>query len=140
MSSTFTQFVRQFTVLAAALTLALGFSLIATAWTGPTGTPPNDNAAPPINVGANSQVKAGGLGVTNLVADQLCFGADCKSSWPQVVSAGVSSCEICVRGGVSNGGYGSWQCKPFNGGVAASGAESSNAGRGTTVEVEVRCE
>ena len=52
------------------------------AWTAPTQSPPNGNVAAPINVGAVDQVKAAGLGVTNLIANQICFGADCRSAWP----------------------------------------------------------
>ena len=41
------------------------------AWTGPTSSAPNGNIALPINVSAVNQVKDGGLGVTNLVADTV---------------------------------------------------------------------
>lgn len=49
--------------------LALVFSLggtIAAAWTGPTGSPPSNNVAAPINGGSASQVKNGNLGVNGL--------------------------------------------------------------------------
>lgn len=39
-------------------------ALIAAAWTGPTGSPPSENVAAPINVGATGQIKQGPLGVT----------------------------------------------------------------------------
>lgn len=38
----------------------------AAAWSGPTGTPPNNNVAQPINISAQDQVKQGGLGVSAL--------------------------------------------------------------------------
>lgn len=55
-------------------------------WTGPTQSAPNGNVPEPINVSAVNQVKSGGLGVTNLVADNICFGTDCKNSWSSVTS------------------------------------------------------
>lgn len=64
-----------------ALILSVGVSYVF-AWTGPTATAPNGNTPAPINVSATSQVKSGGLGVTNLVADSLCLGINCITSWP----------------------------------------------------------
>ena len=44
------------------LTLAI-FATTAIAWTGPSGTPPNNNVAAPINVSTSNQIKDGSLGV-----------------------------------------------------------------------------
>ncbi|HCR52217.1 TPA: hypothetical protein DIV48_01045 [Candidatus Kaiserbacteria bacterium] len=47
-----------------ALVLGVGLSIGATyvyAWTGPTGTAPNNNTPPPINTSATAQTKSGGL-------------------------------------------------------------------------------
>lgn len=82
MHSDFVKFVRQFSVLTALLTAILSTAFLAIAWTGPTGTPPNNNASPAIHVGATTQIKEGSLGVVDLVADRLCLGADCLDAWP----------------------------------------------------------
>ena len=47
-------------ILILALMLSIGISY-ALAWTGPTGTPPNNNVAAPINTGVGNQTKTGGL-------------------------------------------------------------------------------
>src|ERR1700677_3087782 len=54
-----------FTILVLALVILFGISAVA-AWAGPTASPPNNNAAAPINVGTVDQVKNGGLGVNAL--------------------------------------------------------------------------
>ncbi|MEK7582103.1 MAG: hypothetical protein AAB488_02140 [Patescibacteria group bacterium] len=54
--------------LALALILSVGVSYVY-AWTGPIGTPPNDNTDAPINTGTVSQVKDGGLSVDAFQAD-----------------------------------------------------------------------
>ena len=41
-------------------------SMVALAWTGPTGTAPSNNVSAPINVGTTTQVKNGGLSVNAL--------------------------------------------------------------------------
>lgn len=63
-SSAWFQYVFSGTLFVLSLVL---FALAAYAWTGPTGTPPADNVAAPINVGDTSQIKSGGLGVGSLV-------------------------------------------------------------------------
>lgn len=45
------------------LVLVLGISYVS-AWTAPTGTPPDNNVAAPINTSLVTQVKAGALGVS----------------------------------------------------------------------------
>jgi len=76
-----------------ALALSLGATLVF-AWTGPIATAPNGNTPTPINVGATSQVKSGGLWLGSLGTDggaifggsvtspQFCLGASCVTSWP----------------------------------------------------------
>jgi hypothetical protein len=55
--------------------------LIASAWTGPTQSPPNGNVAAPINVGTTDQVKNGGLGVNSLaVFGNSLFGGSTGSN------------------------------------------------------------
>ena len=55
--------------------------LIASAWTGPTASPPNGNVAAPINVGTTAQVKNGGLGVNTLtVFGNSLFGGSTGSN------------------------------------------------------------
>ena len=49
-----------------AVTTVFGIGAVASAWTAPTATPPNNNVAAPINVGASSQVKNGNIGVNGL--------------------------------------------------------------------------
>jgi hypothetical protein len=51
--------------LAAALLILLGAST-ASAWTGPTASPPSANVSAPLNVGATAQVKNGNIGVNGL--------------------------------------------------------------------------
>ena len=74
------------------------------AWTAPTQSPPNGNVAAPVNVGSVDQVKSAGLGVTNLIANQICFGADCRSSWQNLVAntlnaaVSVTAPRFCIGG------------------------------------------
>ncbi len=42
------------------------FSLVAFAWTGPAGAPPNSNVSAPVNIGTTDQVKNSGLSVNAL--------------------------------------------------------------------------
>lgn len=85
-------------ILTIVLVLSVGVQYASAAWTGPTATPPNENTSAPINVSATSQVKSGGLGVTNLIADSVtigattntsaitspkfCIGSSCITTWP----------------------------------------------------------
>lgn len=58
-------------ILPALKSLALALLFIAGvsyAWTGPTAAPPDSNVAPPINVGASAQVKAGGFSAGSLTS------------------------------------------------------------------------
>ena len=45
------------------LFVLFGASMVAHAWTGPTGTAPGNNVAAPVNVGSTAQYKSGNLGV-----------------------------------------------------------------------------
>lgn len=82
------QFLASFVVLAALLL----FASASTAWTGPTQTAPAGNVAAPLNTGASSQTKTGGLTVGSgastvvvssggVAANILCLGGDCIDSW-----------------------------------------------------------
>ncbi|MBL8158184.1 tail fiber domain-containing protein [bacterium] len=51
---------------ASAVALVLFGTVVAYAWTGPTGTAPNSNVAAPINTSATAQVKNGALSVSTL--------------------------------------------------------------------------
>jgi hypothetical protein len=117
----------------------MGFMVVAaaSAWSGPSGDPSAGQMSPPLNVGTQTQIKAGDIGATSLVAEQICLPDGCRTAWPH----NLPSCRICVRAGVGNGTYGSEQCVAFNGGEAYSARESSSsmAGRGTTIDVRVLC-
>lgn len=100
--------IRQFVVAVFALGAVLLFASASSAWTAPTGNPPSSNVAAPVNVGSVQQVKSGGLGVTSLVADRLCLGTNCITSWPSSSSAGLPSCpQGAVLESVSEG---QWAC------------------------------
>lgn len=75
-------FLRHLAVLAAALVAALGFSLLALAWSGPPASPPGGNPEL-ITVGASDQAKAGNLVVQVLVADRICIYDKCLTAWPE---------------------------------------------------------
>ncbi len=59
------------------------------AWTGPTGTAPNNNVSGPLNVTATTQTKSGILSSSNsfvapnVTANQFCIGTSCVTSWGQ---------------------------------------------------------
>jgi len=82
------------------------------AWNPPTGNPPNNNTAAPINVSGDSQSKLGslilqnGLGLSggnlqvssgwvlasgDVSGSRLCIAGTCKSSWPTGVSGGTTN-------------------------------------------------
>jgi hypothetical protein len=66
---------------------------IVLAWTAPTQTAPNGNAAPPLDTTLTSQVKAGGLWAASVGSDSgYCIGASCITQWPvsQLTTAGTS--------------------------------------------------
>ena len=75
-----------------ALSLVIGFSQFAYAWTTAPASPPGGNVAGPLTVGSASQTKAGGnitlggggsLFAGGLVsAPQYCIGASCITAWP----------------------------------------------------------
>src|SRR3989344_6982412 len=74
-------FVSAFVALATVLLLAT----ITTAWTGPTGTAPNNNVSAPINVGLTAQTKAGAFASSDFIAaNEFCIpGAtpECINGW-----------------------------------------------------------
>lgn len=46
--------------------MLVGAGTLVSAWTGPTGAPPNSNVYAPVNIGTTAQVKNGGLSLTTL--------------------------------------------------------------------------
>lgn len=82
----------------------LGLSAAAAlAWNSPTASPPNNNVAAPINIGAATQTKSGGLGVGSLSVSNLSgTGVRCV----QVNASGVisASSDACGSGGGGGGG------------------------------------
>ena len=73
------QLIQPIKILILAIVLSIGVSYVY-AWTGPASAPPEGNTPVPINVGATTQVKIGGLGVTNLIADSVTVGATANTS------------------------------------------------------------
>ncbi len=81
------------------------------AWTEPGSSPPDGNVPAPINVGAGAQIKTGDLtvggnfsvgqgqivgapaggnmGLGTLNAEKLCIQGNCRTNWPEAVSAFV---------------------------------------------------
>lgn len=76
-------------ILSIALVLSMGVQYATAAWTGPTATAPGGNVSAPINVSATSQVKSGGLGVTNFLADSVTVGATTNTS-------AITSPKFCI--------------------------------------------
>ena len=90
----------EYTILTKIILVIVLFTVIhyISAWTAPTGVAPANNVLPPINEGTGIQVKNGGLGVTNFVANSIvvgsttnanaitspkfCIGTSCITSWP----------------------------------------------------------
>jgi len=81
------------------VSFAIGFYVFA--WQEPTEAPPEGNVPTPLNVGLESQTKEGGLILNTggaekgLIVDQgsICFGEDCRDSWPSgMVLMGTSTC------------------------------------------------
>lgn len=74
-----------------AVILSIGVSYVY-AWTGPTATAPDGNVSVPINVGATSQVKSGGLWVSSLGTDGgATFGGGVKiGNSDTACTAGIS--------------------------------------------------
>ena len=73
----------------AVIGIALGLGLqFVRAWTEPSQAPPGGNLGAPINTGAQSQTKSGGITAGTLTAatvtgtTQLCIGTDCRTAWP----------------------------------------------------------
>jgi hypothetical protein len=70
-----------------------------TAWTGPTDNPAEGNVAAPINVGTTDQVKDGGLGVTNFVADNIISAGTMLSSGSVTSNTKMRSPMYCDENG-----------------------------------------
>src|SRR3989344_2383584 len=89
-------------ILTLALVLSIGVQYASAAWIGPTAAPPNENASAPINVGATSQVKSGGLGVTNFLADSVTVGGTVNASAITAPKFCIGSSCITAWGGASS--------------------------------------
>ncbi|HWO07158.1 MAG TPA: tail fiber domain-containing protein [Candidatus Paceibacterota bacterium] len=65
------------------LTVVLFVAQVAMSWTGPSGSPPNNNVAAPINVGSTEQSKNGVLGVNGLAVfgNTLLSGSSRYLNW-----------------------------------------------------------
>ena len=76
---------RSFLATFVALATVLLLATITTAWTGPTGTAPNNNVSAPINVGLTAQTKAGAFASSDFIAaNEFCIpGAtpECINGW-----------------------------------------------------------
>lgn len=81
------------------IVMGLAFSAsVAAAWTGPAGSPPNNNVSAPLNVGTTAQDKNGNIGVNGLAV----FGNS-------LLGGSVGSNAYLNFGGTSGtGGYGIW--------------------------------
>ena len=69
------------------LAIGLGLQIVIAAWTGPTGTPPNNNVAAPINIGVTAQTKTGRLELQNGL---MIHGPGTASSLITSTSSGIS--------------------------------------------------
>ena len=70
------------------LFLLLSLPLVGFAYSDPTGPPPTNNSAPPLNIGSQTQSKAGDLGVGNFIADGgVTLGGVFSDSWLDAGSA-----------------------------------------------------
>ena len=95
------------------LSMVISVPLAEAAWSGPPGTPPNNNVAAPINVGGTFQDKTGsvwfdgGAGVNGGATGKMCVGAWCIKSWADIgTTTAVSSQWVTGAGGLIyyNGG------------------------------------
>lgn len=64
----------------AILLLAAGVSFVSAAWAPPTASAPNNNAERPFHIAVGDQVKAGGVGVTNFIADEIIVSQTSRSN------------------------------------------------------------
>src|SRR3989344_3097131 len=89
------------------LSMVISVPLAEAAWSGPPGTPPNNNVAAPINVGGTFQDKTGsvwfdgGAGVNGGATGKMCVGAWCIKSWADIgTTTAVSSQWVTGAGGI----------------------------------------
>lgn len=119
------------------------FSTTLFAWTGPTATAPSGNVSAPVNVGATSQVKSGGLWVGSLGVTggaefdgKVGVGMAPSSSWAFSVTnanhsiyGNATSGGYAVYGQQGGGGYGVYGYAPSSGGVGVRGDGEAYGGR-----------
>lgn len=72
---------------AAAALFSAGLIGTAFAFTEPTGTPPTRNVPAPLNVGAGTQEKAGGLVMQSMKAASITLGESTRTSWLDAASS-----------------------------------------------------
>lgn len=78
---------KQILLCAAAALVSAGLIGTAFAFTEPTGTPPTRNVPAPLNVGAGTQEKAGGLVMQSMKAASITLGESTRTSWLDAGSA-----------------------------------------------------
>lgn len=84
------------------LTLTIGISYVFATWTGPTGTPPNNNASAPINVSDSDQIKDASLSLEGL---SLTGDGWSQTDFCIVNEEGVpQKCLSTLTGGTGGGG------------------------------------
>lgn len=106
-------------------------------WTGPSGTPPNNNVATPINVSGTSQVKSGALSINGLYNlgstrfnGNVGIGGGHSSSWSLYARGNVSGVYAtatngqAIRGATTGGGYAGYF---VGGGTNAGGVYAKNS-------------
>lgn len=71
----------------ASTALSVVFIGTAFAFTEPTGTPPTRNVPAPLNVGAGTQEKAGGLVMQTMKSASITLGESTRTSWLDAASA-----------------------------------------------------
>jgi hypothetical protein len=118
------------------------FSTTMFAWTGPSTTAPGGNVSAPVNVGATSQVKSGGLWVGSLGVSggtefdgKVGIGMAPSSSWALSITnttygiwSKATGGGYAVYGDQGGNGYGVYGYAPSTGGVGVRGDGSAYGG------------